>query len=166
MKLTEAEAKTFKSYERAMFANQQMRGADKVLANFIDTHATNIPVIGNYLSSPEYQRLAGAREAWATQVLRDESGAALPLPEIKKKIDLYFAVPGDTPDTIRDKFLRRNYEEKSLADSLGKNRTVIDHFLQQRELRKAPESVPEGTVQQSSTGKRRVNLGGYWESLP
>jgi hypothetical protein len=165
--MTEKQMMTLKFFERATFANQQLGKADKVLAGFMDTRLGATPLIGNYLTSAEYQKLDSAREAWGQAVLRDESGAVLSIPEIRRKLSTYFAVPGDRPETIRDKALRRAYEEKSLLDSLGNAKPVADQFLKSRETRKVTDpNVSEGEVQQSSKGRKRVNIGGYWEDLP
>lgn len=164
---TEAEGKTLKFFERATLANAQLRKSDQILTSFKDTAAGGVPAIGNYLVSPEYQRLNSAREAWGQAVLRDESGAVLSIPEVRKKLRDYFPVPGDDNRTIIDKQVRRAYEERSLLDALGKARPIAERFLRQREERKVSGGGPDGEVQENKrTGKRRVNIGGYWEDLP
>lgn len=172
IKMSETQAKTLKAFERATFANAQLRNSDSVLAGFVNSGAAGIPAVGNYLVSPEYQRLNSARETWGMSVLRDESGAAIGIDEVRKKLRTYFPVPGDNPATILDKKLRRRYEEQSLVDSLGHAKPLADRFLQQREGRRVNDtSAKEGKIFEDrdptspTFGKRRVNVGGYWEDL-
>lgn len=172
IKMSEPQAKTLKAFERATFANAQLRNSDSVLAGFVNSGAAGIPAVGNYLVSPEYQRLNSARETWGMSVLRDESGAAIGIDEVRKKLRTYFPVPGDNPATILDKKLRRRYEEQSLIDSLGHAKPLADRFLQQREGRRVNDtSAKEGKIFEDrdpaspTFGKRRVNVGGYWEDL-
>ena len=162
--LTERQANTLKFFERATVAASQL-GSTSALAGFQDTARGRVPMAGDYLVSPEYQRKRDAADAWMLAVLRDESGAVIGREELPQHYPRYFPVPGDSEEVQANKAARRRAAQQSLYDSLGdKGKPAADRFLKEREGRKTTE--PEGTTQlNQKTGQKRRVIGGHWEIL-
>jgi len=167
--LTEKQGSTIKFLQRATIASSQL-GDAAVLAGLKDTASGKVPIGGNYLVSPEYQRARSAAFTWGQAVLRDESGAVLGAGEIANKLHAYFPEPGDSEQVIRDKAFRRKAEEESLYHSLGDAKPQIDKWREERKARKAIDPatnspLPEGTMRiNNRTGVKQRVMGGHWES--
>jgi hypothetical protein len=70
--------------------------------------AAGIPLVGNYLLSPEYQQYDQAKRDFTNATLRQESGAVIGDSEFANAERQYFPVPGDSKEVIAQK--RRNRE--------------------------------------------------------
>jgi hypothetical protein len=164
IKLTETQAKTLKFYERAKYAEAQL-GDTGVLAGLKDTAAGKVPMVGNYWTSPEYQKAKSAADAWMLAVLRDESGAVIGINELPQFYPVYFPLPGDKPEVIADKNARRANATQSLVDALGQAKPVADQFLEQFNARATTE--PEGTTRTSKSdpSRRQRVRNGRWEDF-
>jgi hypothetical protein len=161
-KMTEKQMQTMKFLQRGAAASGIV-GDGNVLRGFRETQSGKVPIVGNYTLTPEYRAQRSAADTWMMAVLRDESGAVISENEMARKYGTYFPQPGDDDKTVAQKTARRRYEERSLYESLGDKRNIMDKWYQERATRKA-EGVPEGTVQRSpSTGKVRRVIGGHWE---
>ena len=79
--------------------------------------ASKIPVVGNYMQSPEYRQYDQARRDFINAVLRRESGAVINPEEFSNAELQYFPQPGDDPDTISQK--RRNRENALRGFEIG-----------------------------------------------
>lgn len=120
-KLTESQAKT------TLFQNLQTETQPVLLdlekqfdpANMTDKAAANLPIVGNYFTSPEYQLYKSNATAWAEGALRISTGAAATEPEIQRNLETYFAQPGDTPMTVAYKAQMREMYNRSIERSLG-----------------------------------------------
>ncbi len=81
----------------------------------------------NLLRSPEGQRYRQAQDEFINAGLRDESGAAIQIPEYGRYRGIYFAMPGDTAATIKQKQEARQRIIVGLrraAGNLGKGESV------------------------------------------
>lgn len=122
-KLTESQAKT------TLFQNLQTETQPVLLdlekqfdpANMADKAAANLPIVGNYFTSPEYQLYKSNATAWAEGALRISTGAAATEPEIQRNLETYFAQPGDTPMTVAYKAQMREMYNRSIQRSLGRD---------------------------------------------
>ena len=63
----------------------------------------NVPVLGNYMKSPEYQQAEQAGQEFLMAILRKETGAAITDGEMKLYGDLYLPRPGDAPEKLLQK---------------------------------------------------------------
>lgn len=88
-------------------------------ANFSDAAAATVPIVGNYFKSEEYQLYQTAASAWAEGALRISTGAAATQPEIERVVATYFAVPGDTPQTVALKSKMRAMYARSVGLAMG-----------------------------------------------
>lgn len=85
-------------------------------ANLGDAIADATGWLGNYFKSQEGQEYRTSAAAWAEGVLRLQTGAAATQPEIERVASTYFAVPGDTPQTVAHK---RRLREAFLQSIVG-----------------------------------------------
>ena len=75
--------------------------------------------VANRLASPEEQQYASAASDFVTAQLRKESGAAIGEQEFERKYREFFPVPGDTPDQIEKKKIRRSMAAEDMSISSG-----------------------------------------------
>lgn len=76
-------------------------------ADTIQAAASNVPLLGNYLTSPKYQQYMQAAKEWIRAKLRKESGAVIGEQEFKDEFNTYFPQPGDGPEVIEQKRIAR-----------------------------------------------------------
>lgn len=89
-------------------------------ANLQDATARAFGVPGNFFQSQDGQQYAAAASAWAEGALRLATGAAAQPAEIERITQTYFAIPGDTAETVAFKRqLRAAYENAIVAASGG-----------------------------------------------
>lgn len=69
-------------------------------SNLQDATAARLGWAGNFMRSEDAQKYAASAAAWAEGVLRLQTGAAATQPEIERVVRTYFAVPGDSPETV------------------------------------------------------------------
>jgi hypothetical protein len=109
---------------RMMETSNKLQGADganidTTLAGFADAAGREVPLVGNYLVSPEYQRAKNLADNWVTANLRKESGAAIPPEELKQEREKYFPIAGDTQETIAQKRELRAIAEEGMRQAAG-----------------------------------------------
>lgn len=95
-------------------------------ANLSDPTLAKIPIAGNYFTSPDYQMYKAAASAWAEGALRISTGAAATEPEIQRLLATYFAVPGDTPETVSFKAQLRNMYGGAVNNALGSTDSGVE----------------------------------------
>lgn len=79
----------------------------------------NVPMIGGYAQSPEYQEFRQARDDFINAQLRRESGAAISKDEYIKADKQYFPQPGDSPQVIERKALNRKLAVEGMIRGAG-----------------------------------------------
>lgn len=89
-------------------------------ANLPDAVARATPLAGNYFQTEEGQIYRASSAVWAEGALRLATGAAATQPEIERVQSTYFAVPGDTPATVRFKSQLRDMYNRSIQAALGR----------------------------------------------
>jgi hypothetical protein len=103
MKLNESQQKAILSYNRGLAANDLLNQHQGKLLSFGETNAGSVPLIGNYLTSPEYQVANQAGTDFAEMVLRMTTGASYTKEEVEKTKRIYIPQPGDSPEVIATK---------------------------------------------------------------
>jgi hypothetical protein len=78
-----------------------------------------VPVIGNMLTSPEFQQAEQAQRDFINAILRRESGAAIAASEFESARKQYFPQPGDSPQVLEQKKQNRLNAIKGVARSAG-----------------------------------------------
>lgn len=107
-KMTEVQAKA------TSFANR-MEKAEESIANgglekegggvsgAVQQIAGGVPVVGEALQTPNYQKFSQAKSQFITAMLRQESGAAINKEEFRRYDKELFPQPGDGPEVIAQK---------------------------------------------------------------
>lgn len=68
---------------------------------------SKLPLVGNFLTSDDFQSYNQAAEDWVRAKLRKESGAVIADEEMEREIKTYFPRPGDSKKVIEQKRLAR-----------------------------------------------------------
>lgn len=80
---------------------------------------SNVPVVGNYATSPEYKLYDQAKGNFINALLRRESGAAIADSEFERADKQYFPQPGDTDAVIAQKRQNRQLATSLMMASAG-----------------------------------------------
>lgn len=138
----------------ALYANRAME-AERVLnqggvstagGSFSERGRANVPVVGNYLASENYQKFDQARRDFTAAILRKESGAAIGKDEYANADKQYFPQPGDSPSVIEQKRQNRISAIRGIGAAAGKGykpSAMIDP--QGNVVPRATESSPQST---------------------
>lgn len=100
---TADQAKSGGYADRMMAANGLIDKFGSAGTDWVQTGRGAIPVVGNAVSSPEYQQLVQAKRDFVNAKLRQESGAAISQSEFDNADKQYFPQPGDKPETLKNK---------------------------------------------------------------
>lgn len=101
--LTEGQGKSGAFYGRMALLQPTIDNLEQQGTQLFDSIVNNIPLAGNYLTSPEYRQYMYAKQNWIAALLRDESGAAIGTKEYQDADQQYFPQPGDDQATIENK---------------------------------------------------------------
>lgn len=152
-KANEGEKNAAGFYERMRSASDELNrieqsGYDPTnLRDFTTAGST----IGNYMTSDQGQQYYQAKMNWVRANLRKESGAAIGVDEAKQEIRNYFPVPGDSPETIKQK---------------ARNRAVTEDAMLKAAGRAAPQgnanSAPTQRIRNPRTGETMILRNGQW----
>jgi hypothetical protein len=82
-----------------------------------------IPVLGNYVVSDDYQSFSQAQRDFINAQLRRESGAVISPEEFKNAERQYFPTPGDSPQVIKQKENNRQIAIDAMVRSAGASYT-------------------------------------------
>jgi hypothetical protein len=85
--------------------------------------ASKVPLVGNYLVSDEFQMSDQAKRNFINAQLRRESGAAIAPSEFENANKQYFPQPGDSPAVIAQKKQNRKTAIQSMKKSSGASYT-------------------------------------------
>ena len=116
--------------------------------DFAQKIAQNIPLVGNYLTTPEYKSYDQAKRNFINAVLRKESGAAIAESEFENADKQYFPQPGDTPDIIAQKRANRELAIRLMEASAGEGAAYANQqleILQKQITGDKPASPPSST---------------------
>ncbi|WP_160321751.1 hypothetical protein [Bradyrhizobium pachyrhizi] len=81
--------------------------------------AGEVPLVGNYLQSADYQKYKTAASAFITAMLRQESGAAISKSEFERYEKEMFPQPGDAPAVVQQKAAMRKAAIQQMQHSAG-----------------------------------------------
>lgn len=107
--------------DRMKLANEVIDELGNAGTNIQDATLSQIPGVGNYLISEDYQKLDQARRDFVNAVLRRESGAVISDEEFANANKQYFPQPGDTPATMAQKKRNREVAIAGIQRAAGPN---------------------------------------------
>jgi hypothetical protein len=120
-------------------------------SNLADAAAARLGWAGNYMRQEDAQRYETAAAAWAEGALRLATGAAALDSEVLRTRNTYFAVPGDTPETVAFKRQLRGAYQQALINASAGGFQPGDNTLPPDPLAFATQVAP-GAVAQEQAG--------------
>jgi hypothetical protein len=125
--LNDAQSKLVQSYQKGKRALYNM-GAGEALHSWTDWYGSGVPIVGNLLSSPDFQTQYQAADVFTNLVLRGETGAGALPSEIASTIRRFIPKPGSSPELIEQMRREREAILEGVRDSLGNKKRVLDPF--------------------------------------
>ena len=101
--LTEGQSKDTVYSTRAAGALPYIDNGEAALTSKYDSTVEDIPGVGNYLTSDEYQVASSAGKEFLQALLRKDTGATIQPFEIQEYGSVYLPQPGDKPDRLKYK---------------------------------------------------------------
>ncbi len=118
--VTGAERQALSFYNRAKDAVDTIKPLEAEVAKLGLAGQTALQYAPNFLQTQVGQQYRQAQRAFTEARLRKESGAAIPNSEFDNDAKTYFAQPGDSPETIKQKEQKRDKLLEGLGYSAGK----------------------------------------------
>lgn len=121
---------------KAAFFAGNMKAASKVLDK-LESEGMNMSAIGNQadtalaggignaIASPRAQQARQAQKQWAEQMLRMQTGAAAPEPEVVRVVSTYFPQIGDSAEVVAQKREQRAQAESGVQSASGRAESRI-----------------------------------------
>jgi len=128
-------------YNRAQSAIDDASQFEGKIAHAGLLDQAKLQFLPNFLQSEQAQKYRNAQRAFSEAKLRKESGAAISQSEYETDAKVYFAQPGDTPETIKQKQALRQEVLDGLAFAAG---PAYEEFYGQKFERKGNAVNPGG----------------------
>ena len=160
VKTTVDNAKASGFARRAIASNQIIGKPESVAAatSVAQRAYAYIPVIGNFLVDPNFQKFDQAQRDFINAQLRRESGAVISDAEFDNAEKQYFPQPGDRPEVIEQKNRNRKNAIAGLVESAG---PLGAQF--QQSATQAQGAISEGmTATNPQTGDKIIFQNGQW----
>jgi hypothetical protein len=144
--LTEAQSKDTVYATRAAGALPVLDKHGDALTNLGEAVGGQVPGVGNYMKSPEYQQAEQAGREFLQAILRKDTGAAITSQEMTLYGGTYLPQPGDSPEVLEQKRISRTRaldaikagmtpqailaQEKALSETVGAPQVgaIVDGF--------------------------------------
>lgn len=142
--MTEGQSKDTVYATRAEGALPLLDKFGEALTSLPQSLGSNIPGVGNYAKSPEYQQAEQAGNEFLQAILRKDTGAAITSDEMREYGETYLPRPGDSPEVLAQKRDSRQRaiaainagmtpqsilaKEKALSSMPKKGKAIIDGY--------------------------------------
>ena len=110
---------------RMSLANDVINSTEEAGLSLGNAFLSKIPVFGNAVVSPEFQRYDNARQIFINSVLRRESGAAIAASEFEGANKQYFPQPFDSPEVVKQKAAARQIAIDMILAASGPNASQV-----------------------------------------
>lgn len=119
--MDESEAKNAGFADRMILSNPSISDPEnqKAANSAWENIKGSVPLVGNYLTSQNYQSAKQAQADFINSILRRESGAAISPAEFERYGKQYFPVPGDTEATLLQKQKNREMALRGVIKAAG-----------------------------------------------
>lgn len=117
MTLDEKKAMTFA--DRMIESSKTIDAHGAAGTSLLDAGLSQIPRVGNYMVSKEFQNLDQARRNFINAQMRRESGAVISDEEFDNANKQYFPQPGDGPEVLEQKRQNRQTVIDGMARDSG-----------------------------------------------
>jgi len=171
-KLTEGQSKDVVYLTKGAGALPLIDQFGDALTNPVTAATGNIPGVGNYTKSPEYQQGEQAGKEFLAAVLRKDTGAAVTKSEEDMYGAMYLPRPGDSPEVLAQKQTARSRALKAIELGIPSQAIVAMESkgveLPGREPAQAAAPAPEqqqitdGTIIENDAGERLILQNGKW----
>jgi len=151
-KLTEQQSKDVVYLRRGVEALRNLNAVDEQLASGMQSTLGGLPLVGNYLTSKDFQSAQQAGREFLASVLRKDTGAAVTDGEMDTYGKIYLPQPGDDPATIQQKSAARQRALDAIYGGLGTARTLFPDYGPVEDRAAGaddPGPAPEGVDAQS-----------------
>lgn len=123
--------------------------------------ASEVPGIGNFLITREYQQNKQAQKDWILAMLRKESGAAIGVNELASYEKIFFPQPGDAPETVQQKRDQRANITTAMQEGAGK---FYKAPVASKQSTNPASQFKEGqTATNPKTGQKITFINGTWQ---
>lgn len=116
--LTEGQSKDMVYVTRASGALPTVDALGEKLTSLTEKVGGDVPLIGNYLKSEDYQKAEQAGREFLAAILRKDTGAAVTPSELETYGSTYLPQPGDKPAVLEQKRLSRQRAVKAIEMGL------------------------------------------------
>ncbi|TRD03797.1 hypothetical protein FJV76_14260 [Mesorhizobium sp. WSM4303] len=106
--MTEGQSKDTTFATRAEGALPLVDQFGDALTNLTESTGGKVPIVGNYMKSPEYQKAEQAGNEFLQAILRKDTGAAITAGEMAEYGSVYLPRPGDSPELLVQKKASRS----------------------------------------------------------
>jgi hypothetical protein len=113
---------------RGVDALKNLNAVDEQLASGFQSTMGGLPLVGNYLTSKEYQSAQQAGREFLASVLRKDTGAAVTDGEMDTYGKIYLPQPGDDAATIKQKSVARQRALDAIYGGLGTARSLFPEY--------------------------------------
>lgn len=128
MKLTEYQSKDVHLYARGKYANADLNKNEDALLALGQKQGSRVPIVGNYMKTPEYRQAERAGKEFLAMILRKESGGAITTDEWQEYGPMFLPMPGDDAQTVADKRVARQRALDALKMGGGTAKPVFDEI--------------------------------------
>jgi hypothetical protein len=151
IKLTAEQAKDQSYLKRAERLIPRLEKQDEALLDGLSATGGRIPLVGNYLKTPEYRQAENTAREILAIILRKDTGAAVTDQEMSQYSWIYLPQPGDDKDTI----IQKRDGRKNAIEGIRRGLGGIDIILDQREalLERQKAAAQPGTSVPAPTAK-------------
>jgi len=125
-KLTEVQSKDLNFYQRGVPANEALTTLEGSLTGKIDTMASKVPGVGNYLVGADFQKASNAAKDFLAVILRKDTGAAVTPSEVETYGEIFLPKPGDSTETVTQKREARARAIEGIRLGLGSAKDLVE----------------------------------------
>lgn len=141
---TEGQANAAGFSDRMINANNTLSRLESVGTDKEQSVRNSIPLIGNYLTSEDFQSYDRAKRDFINAQLRRESGAVIGESEFANAEKQYFPQPGDKPQALKDKAEARRIAIEAMGRSAGPSYSAPKQEVVSDDIRAAREAIKAG----------------------
>ncbi len=157
--VTGAERQSLAYFNRAQQASADIAPIEENIAKLGLAGQAGLQYLPNFLQSQEGQSYRQAQRAFTEARLRKESGAAIPKHEYENDARTYFAQPGDSPETLKQKQEAREVVLEGLRFGAGR---AYEEFYGEP----APKRKGRGAGDGVSSAVQRIKDEVEYNALP
>jgi hypothetical protein len=150
------QSKNLMFYKLGVPANEVLNEYDQALTSLPENIAGNVPVLGEFMKSSQYQLAEQSARQLADIYIRITTGAAATKDEVDNVTKMLLPAPGSSTEKIEQARNMRTNIIESLRDGLGTAREAADKWDQERAAAKTG-AVDLGSVPQAAIDALKAN---------